>query len=373
MSQIPSLPEVFVSCIAERQLANKQDDLDMQQAKQRQQLSQLTSMNSAADTLQRQLDDASTAQVASQEQLTSALSKMSEYKQQITDLQVAQASSKAAQESSSQSILALHASAARQASALTASEAGNQTLLAELDVKDEQLKQVTAKLRAAEYAAATSQDAASRLKARLSGQQLEATDDRQALTEALETGSATVHELQLSIQTLQNKVFAAEHAIESQHEQLSSQQTAASHASQQLEQLSQQLSAKDSVITSIQSAAVTANFVAESNQQLVSSLQDSINSQQEDASRQVNCLMAQLRLQADKNDALLTELSSTRGKLLAADEAIAAGQDKLLGAEQEQSCLAGRVAFLSQLLERREQRDWLATLNTKHLDVQVHL
>lgn len=339
-------------------MASKQDDLETEEAKQKQQQSHAASMQAAMETLQRQLDSASSVQRASEQQLAAAQLDISEYKQQIADMQGLLASSTATQQSSSQSILALQEGASQQAAALTASEAKCQTLLAELDSKDEQVKQAVAKLRAAEYVAAAAQDAASRLQARLTGQQAEAGDQSKELTEALQVGSITVQQLELTIQALQDKVFAAEHAMESQQEQLSSQQAAASDASQQVEQLAQQLASKDSLISSLQTALATANFVAESNQQLVNSMQESFSGKQEDTSVQVKSLVEQLQLQASKNGDLMMELSSTRGKLAAADQAIAAWDEKLVEVQQERDALAGRVAFLTKLLERREQREW---------------
>lgn len=315
-------------------------------------------MQAAMETLERQLDNASDVQRATEQQLAAAQVDVSKYKQQIADMQVLLASSTATQQSSSQSILALQEGVSQQAAALTACEAKCQTLLAELDSKDEQVKQAVAKLHAAEYVAAAAQDAASRLQARLTGQQAEAGDQSKELTEALQVGSITVQQLELTIQALQDKVFAAEHAMESQQEQLSSQQAAASHASQQVEQLAQQLASRDSLISSLQTALATANFVAESNQQLVESLQESSNGKQEDTSVQVKSLVEQLQLQASKNRDLMVELSSTRGKLAAADQAIAAWDEKLVDVRQERDALAARVAFLTKLLERREQREW---------------
>ena len=346
------------SCSAERLLAGKQDDLDAEQAQQKQQQSHAASMQMAMETLQRQLDEASNVQRATQQQLAAAQMDISECRKQKTDVQVLLASSAATQQSSSQSILALQESASQQATALTASEAKCQALLTELDSKGEQLKQAVAKLRAAECAAAAAQDAANRLKTRLTGQQVEAGDHSKELTEALQVGSLTIHQLELTIQALQEKVFAAEHAMESQQEQLSSQQAAASDASQHVEQLAQQLASKNSLITSLQTALATANFVAESNQHLVSSLQESCNSKQVDASEQVNSLVEQLQMQASKNGDLMVELSTTRGKLLAADQAIAALDEKLVDVQQDHEALARRVALLTKLLECREQHEW---------------
>ena len=357
------------SCSAEVLLAGKQDDLDSERAKQKQQRSQSASMQTAMETLQRQLDDAFSVQKATQQQLTAAQKELSEYRQEITDLQVLLASSNAIQQSSSQSILALQESASQQTTAFTAAEAKCQTLLAELDSKDEQLKQAIAKLRAAEYAASAAQDAAGKLQNRLTGQQTEAGDQSRELTEALEVGSLTVQQLEQTIQALQDKVFAAENATEAQQQQLSSQQAAAFNAGHQVDQLAQQLASKNSLVTSLQTALVTANFVAESNQQLVSSLQESSNSKQVDASQQVQSLLEQMQLQASKNGDLMVELSSIRGKLLAANQAIAAGQEKLEDALQEQTYLAGRVAFLTKLLERREQREWEAKIQSAEAEV----
>ena len=352
------------SCSAERVLASKQDNLDTEQAKQKQQQSHATSKQMAMETLQRQLGEAANFQRATQQQLNAAQTDISEYTQRVTDVQALLASSTAAQQSSSQSILALQESASQQATALTASEAKRQILLAELDSKDEQLKQAVAKLRAAECAAAAAQDAAGRLQARLTGQQAEAGDQSKELTEALQVGSLTVQQLELTIQALQKKVFAAEHAMEYQQEQLSIQQAAASDASQQMEQLAQELASKNSLITSLQTALATANFVAESNQHLVSSLQESCNSKQVNASEQVKSLVEQLQLQASKSGDLMVELSTTRGKLLAADQAIAALDEKLVDVQQEHDALAGRVAFLTKLLERREQHEWDAKIQS---------
>lgn len=357
------------SSSADRVLAGKQDDLETEQAKQKQQQSHAASMQTAMETLQRQLDEASNVQGVTQQQLAAAQVDISNHRQQITDLQVLLASSTANQQSGSQSILALQESASQQAAALTASQAKCQTLLAELDSKDEQLKQGVAKLRAAEYAAAAAQDAASRLQTRLTGQQAEAGDQSKELTEALQVGSLTVHQLELTIQALQEKVFAAEHAMESQQEQLSSQQAAAADASQQVEQLAQQLASKNSLITSLQTALATANFVAESNQHLVSSLQESCNSKQVDASEQVKALVEQLQLQGSKNGDLMVELSTTRGKLLAADQAIAALDEKMVDVQQEQDVLVARVAFLTNLLERREQHEWQAMIQNSKPEV----
>ena len=350
-------------------LAGKQDDLDHQQAKQEQQQSQAASLQSAMDTLQRQLDAASNTHRQSQEQLSFANSTIRDYNQKLKDLQVLLASSKATQQSSSQSILALQESAAHQAAALTASEAQCQKLLSELDVKHEQLKQALAKLQAAEHAAVAAQDAANKLRHRLTMQQAEAGDQSRDLTEALDLGSSTVQQLEATVQALQDKMFAAEHAMESQQQQLSSQQAAASDASKQVEQLTQQLSNKNNMVTSLQTALTTATFVAESNQELVSSLQASCTSQQADASQQVRSLVAQLQLQASKSGELMAELSSSRCKQLAADQAVAAGQEKLLDTQQELSIVAGRVTFLTQLLERREQREWLAKTQSSASEV----
>lgn len=346
------------STFAEKLLASKQDELHTEQAKQQQQESDSASMHTAMKTLQRQLEDASTVQQASLQQLAAAQMDMNEYRQQIADLRDLLASSNASLHSSSQSITALQESVSLQTNALTASEAKCQTLLLELDSKDGQLKQAMAKLHAVEYAAAAAQDAATRLQAKLAGQQTEAGDQSRELSEALEVGSVTVHQLELTIQALQEKVFAAEHAMESQQEQLSNQQAAASNADQQVKQLVQHLASKHSLVTSLQTALTTAHFVAESNQQLVSSLQLSLNTNQMDASEQVQHLTEQLQQQVSKHSDLMSELSSTQGKLLAANQAIAVGQDKLVDVQQEQTALAGRVAFLTKLLERREQREW---------------
>ena len=295
-----------------------------------------------------------------QEQLSAASATVAGLNQKLIDLQVLLANSKATQQSSSQSILALQEGAAHQAAALTSSEAQCQKLLAELDIKDEQLRQALGKLQGAEHAAVAAQDAASRLRHRLTMQQAEAGDQSRELTEALDMGSATTQQLEASVQALQDRVFAAEHAMEFQQQQLESQQTAAADTSKQVEDLAQQLSSKSNLVTSLQTALATAHFVAESKQELVSSLQASCTSQQLDASQQVTSLVAQLQLQASKNGELMAELSSTRGKQLAADQAVAAGHEKLLDTQQEQSTLAGRVTFLTQLLERKEQREWLA-------------
>ena len=350
-------------------LASKQDDLDTEQFKLKQQQSHATSRQMAMETLQRQLDEASNVQRATQQQLNAAQTDISEYMQRITDVQALLASSTAAQQSNSQSIVALQDSASQQMTALTASEAKCQILLAELDSKDEQLKEAVGKLRAAECATAAAQDAAGRLKTRLTGQQAEAGDQSKELTEALQVGSLTVQQLELTIQALQEKVFAAEHAMESQQEQLSSQQAAASDASQQVKQMAQQLASKTSLIASMQTALATANFVAESNQHLVSSLQESCNSKQVDTSEQVQSLVEQLQLQASKNGDLMVELSTTNGKLLAADQAIAALDEKLVDAQREHDALAGRLAFLTKLLERREQHEWDAKIQNSLSEV----
>lgn len=355
--------------VAEKLLASKQDELHTEQAKQKQQESHSASLYTAMETLQRQLEDVSTVQQASQQQLAAAQTDISEYRQQITDLQDLLATSNASLHSSSQSIIALQESASLQTNALAASEAKCQTLLLELDSKDEQLKQAMAKLHDTEYAAAAAQDAATRLQAKLAGQQTEAGDQSRELSEALEVGSSTVHQLELTIQALQEKVFAAEHAVESQQEQLSNQQAAASSADQEVKRLAQQLASKHSLVTSLQTALTTANFVAESNQQLVSSLQLSLTTSQMDASDQFKHLTEQLQQQASKHGDLMSELTSTQGKLLAANQAIAVGHDKLVDVQQEQTALAGRVAFLTKLLERREQREWQAKIQSTEFEV----
>lgn len=317
-------------------------------------------MQAAMATLQRQLEAASALHVSTEQQLQAAQADISGYKQQLADAGVLHASNKASQQSSHQSIVALQEEVSKQVAAVTASEAKCQALLAEADIKDEQLKQVTSKLRAAEHAAASAQDAAHRLQTRFTGQQAEASDQSQELTEALEVGSNTVQQLELTVQALQDKVFAAEHAMASQQEQLLSQQADASGAVKHAEQLAQQLTVKTSLTDSLQAALAAATFVAESNQQLVSSQQERHSSREADAGEQVTSLAAQLHLQAGKNGQLVAELASAQGRLSMADQAIAAANDKLQTSQHEQCQLNARVVHLTQLLDSRERRDWLA-------------
>ena len=326
-------------------------------------------MQAAMATLQRQLQAALATHSSTEQQLQSAQAELVDSKQQVAHVHALFANSSAAQNSSNQSIAALQESALHHAAAVTASEATRQTLLAEMDRKDEQLKQVTGKLHAAEHAAAAAQDAAHRLQSRLTGQQAEANDQNQELTEALEVGSITVHQLELTIQALQSRVFAADNAMESQQGQLCSQQATASAAVQDAEQLAQQLSSKNSLIASLQTAVDTATFVAGSNQQLVNSLQEKHSSKQADAGEAVKSLVLQLQAQASRNGELMAEVSKANGKVLLADQAIAAAQEQTQTSQQEQSQLAAKVARLTQLLDRREQRDWAA--KTVGVDAEV--
>ncbi len=347
-------------CTAEEQLASNQDDLHAQQAQHRQQQIQAGSLQAAMATLQRQLEAASASHMSTEQQLQSAQAELIEYRQQVIDIKAQLAISTSAQQSRYQSIAALQESVSHHVAAVSTAEARCQALVAEVDMKDEQVKQETGKLHAAEHAAASAQDAAHRLLARLMGQQAEATDQSQELTEALEVGSATVHQLELTVQALQDKVFAADHATGSQQEQLRSQQATSSGAIKHAEQLAQQLTCKDDLIASLQAALDTATFVADSNQQLVNSLQEAHSSKQADAVEQVKSLVAQLQLQASKNGELMAELSKAHAKLSLADQAIAAAHEQTEASPHEQSQLNAKVVRLRQLLDSRERREWLA-------------
>ena len=320
-------------------------------------------------TSQQQLQHVLEANLATEQELLHAQAVIADHTQHLADAQALIASSKAAQKGSDQSIAAVQQSASQQAAAAVASEAKRQTLLAELDLKDEQLRQATSKLQASDHAAAQAQEAAIRLQARLTGQETAASDESQELTQALKVGSDTVHQLEMTIQALQDKVFAAEHAIESQQEQLASQKAAASDAAKHIEEVEQQLTKKDCLILSLQAALDSAKFVAESNQQLVSTLHQTHNSKEADAGQQVASLVAQLQMQADKNAELRADLSKAQGQLAIADHAVAAAYDEAQASSATQSALQVKVAQLTQLLDSKERREWLA--KTSVLDAEV--
>ena len=310
--------------------------------------------------MQRQLEAASASHVSTQQQLHDAQAQVMDCKQQLIDVRALLASRNTAHESSTQSIAALQEGTSRHMAALTAFEARIQALLTALDQKDEQLKQMTDKLHAAEHAAVSAQGAANRLQARLAGQNAEATGQSQELTQALELGSVTVHQLELTMHALQEKVFAADHVVKRQQEQLLGQQASSLSTVKHAEQLAQQLSSKDTFISSLQAALKTATFVAESNQQLVSNLQVTHSSAQVDTHVHVNSLVAQLQSQASTVGEMLTELSKAQGKLSLADQAIAAAHEHTDTSRFEQSKLAAKVSHLVQLLESKERQDWLA-------------
>ena len=326
-------------------------------------------MQAAMTTLQQQLQHALKSHLATEQDVLQAQAVIADHRQQLADAQAWIASSKAAQKDSDQSIAALQQNAAQQAAASTASEAKHQALLAELDLKDEQLKLATRKLQASDHAASQAQEAAVRLQARLTDQQTAASDESQELTQALKMGSATVHQLEVTIQALQDKVFAAEHAMESQQEQLASQKATASDAAKHVEVLDQQLIAKESLVASLQAALDSAKYMAESNQELVSTLQEKHNSKEADAGQQVASLIAQLQMQADKNAELRGDLSRAQGQLSIADHAIAAAYDEAQAANCTQSALQVKIAQLTQLLDSKERREWLA--KTSVLDTEV--
>ena len=80
-------------------------------------------------------------------------------------------------------------------------------------------------------------------------------------------------------------------------------------------------------------------------------------------------LVAQLHLQAGKNGQLVAELAGAQSKLSMADQAIAAANDKLQASQHEQCQLNARVMHLTQLLDSRERRDWLAKTHTAEAQV----
>jgi len=328
-------------------------------------------MQAAMATLQRQLEAATASHNSTQQQLHSSQAEIIVCKQQLADAQALLTSNEANLQSSNQSINALQEGISQQVAVVTASEGKYQALLAEMDAKDEQLKQMAGKLRAAEYAAVSAQDAAHRLQTRLTGQQAEANDQSQELTDALEVGSNTVHQLEMTIQVLQEKLFAAENAMESQREQLHNQKASACDSVKHAEQLAQQLTDKTSLITSLQAALDTATFVANSNQHLVNSLQETHSSREADAGEQVTSLVAQLQLQASKNGELSAELASVKGKLLLADQAIAAADNRTQASQQKQSQLGAKVMHLTQLLESRERREWSAKTHVADIEVKT--
>ena len=329
-------------------------------------------MQAAMATMQRQLEAASAAHNSTQQQLHSSQAEIIDCKQQLAHAQAMLTNNEANLQSSNQSITALQEGISQQVAVITASEGRYQALLAEMDAKDEQLKQMAGKLRAAEHAAVSAQDAVHRLQTRLTGQQAEANDQSQELNDALEVGSNTVHQLEVTIQVLQEKLFAAENAMESQREQLHNQKASACNSIKHAEQLAQQLTDRTSLITSLQAALDTATFVADSNQHLVSRLQETHSSREADAGEQVTCLVAQLQLQATKNGELLAELASVKGKLSLADQAIAAADDRTEVSQQEQSQLGAKVMHLTQLLlESRERREWLAKTHAADIEVMT--
>ena len=356
---------------AEERLASKQDEVQALQDDKKAQQAQAGSFQAAMATLQRQLQQATTSHSTTEQQLLTAQTEIADHKQQLAESQASFASNQAAKESSDQSVAALQQGAAQQAAAITALEAKCQSLLAELDLKDEQLKQASSKLTAAEHAAAAAQEAAGRLQTRLTGQQTAASDQSQELTEALQVGSENVHQLEATIQALQDKVFAAEHAMESQQDQLLSHKAAASDATKHAEGLAQQLNAKDSLVTSLQSALDTANFVAESNQQLVNTLQETHTNKEADADQHVASFVAQLQLQTSENANVKAELSKARGQLAMADAALAAARDQAHNSAIRQSKLDAKVAQLTQLLDSKEHAEWLAKTSAVHSQVNV--
>ncbi|KAL0027503.1 hypothetical protein WJX77_006087 [Trebouxia sp. C0004] len=254
--------------LLEEQLAYKQDDLHAQKAQLGQQQTQVGSMQAAMATMQRQLEAASASHESTQQQLHSSQAEIVDCKQLLADAQALLTSNEANLQSSNQSIAALQEGISQQMAVVTASEGKYQALLAEIDAKDEQLKQMAGKLHAGEHAAVSAQDAVRRLQTRLTGQQAEANDQSQELNDALEVGSNTVHQLEVTIQVLQEKLFAAENAMESQREQLHNQKASACDSIKHAEQLAQQLTDKTSLITSLQAALDTATFVADLNQHL---------------------------------------------------------------------------------------------------------
>ncbi len=352
-------------------MADKQDDLHAQKAQLGQQQTQAGSMQAAMATLQRQLETASASHNSTQQELHSSQAEIIDCKQQLADAQALLTSKEANLQSSNQSITALQEGISQQVAAVTAAEGKYQTLLAEMDAKAEQLNQMAGKLCAAEHAAVSAQDAAHRLQTRLTGQQADANDQSQELNDALEVGSNTMHQLEVTVQVLQEKLFAAENAMESQREQLHNQKASACDSIKHAEQLAQQLTNKTSLITSLQAALDTATFVADSNQHLVSSLQETHSSREADAGEQVTSLVAQLQLQASKNGELLAELASVKGKLSLADQAIAAANDKTQASQQERSQLGAKVMHLTQLLETRERREWLAKTHAADIEVMT--
>ena len=328
-------------------------------------------MQAAMATMQRQLEAASASHESTRQQLHSSQADIIDCKQQLADAQAVLTSKEANLQSSNQSMTALQEGISQQVAAVTASEGQYQALLAEMDAKDEQLKQMADKLCAAEHAAVSAQDAAYRLQTRLTGQQAEANDQSQELNDALEVGSNTVHQLEVTIHVLQVKLFAAENAMESQREQLHNEKASACDSIKHAEQLAQQLTDKTSLITSLQAALDTATFVADSNQHLVSSLQETHSSREADAGEQVTSLVAQLQLQAAKNGELLAELASVKGKLSLADQAIAAADERTQASQVEQSQLGAKVMHLTQLLENRERREWLAKTHAADIEVMI--
>ncbi|DBB05601.1 TPA: hypothetical protein ACH3X1_012545 [Trebouxia sp. C0004] len=396
--------------LLEEQLAYKQDDLHAQKAQLGQQQTQVGSMQAAMATMQRQLEAASASHESTQQQLHSSQAEIVDCKQLLADAQALLTSNEANLQSSNQSIAALQEGISQQMAVVTASEGKYQALLAEIDAKDEQLKQMAGKLHAGEHAAVSAQDAVRRLQTRLTGQQAEANDQSQELNDALEVGSNTVHQLEVTIQVLQEKLFAAENAMESQREQLHNQKASACDSIKHAEQLAQQLTDKTSLITSLQAALDTATFVADLNQHLVNSLQEThssreadagehlvnslqethssreadagehlVNSLQEthssreaDAGEQVKSLVAQLQLQASKNSELLAELASVKGKLSLANQAIAAADNRTQASQQQQAQLGAKVMHLTQLLESRERREWLAKTHAADIEVSLN-
>ena len=328
-------------------------------------------MQAAMATVQRQLEAASASHESTRQQLHSSQADIIDFKQQLADAQTMLTSNEANLQSSNQSIIALQEGISQQMAAVTASEGKYQALLAEMDAKAEQLTQMAGKLREAEHAAVLAQDAAHRLQTRLTGQETEANDQSHELNDALKVGSNTVHQLEVTVQVLQEKLFAAENAMESQREQLHNQKASASDSIKRAEQLAQQLTDRTSLITSLQAALDTATFVADSNQHLVSSLQERHSSREADAGGQVTSLVAQLQLQATEHGELLAELAGVKGKLSLADQAIAAANDRTQASQQERSQLGAKVMHLTKLLENRERREWLAKTHAADIEVMT--
>lgn len=319
--------------LTEMALAIKQDALDIKETQYIHGVKEITALQAAVAVMESKLAAAAVREAAVCQQLSVSQDSLAASQQLLAEQQQVVKQLQASSLCSQDSIAALQGHLSQNALAEQASAGRYQTLAAELEVQHEQLQQEKAKLADAVHAAQAAQVAATKLQARLTQQQTEAADQQELYTQALQSDSASVTQLQVAAVAMQDKVFAADHAIAAYQAQAQAQGAQADGAQLQVLEMVQQLDFKDSTIDSLQAALKTASLGTDASAQLISSLQASASGAEAMNSVIMDTMQRQLDQQTVLNASLGTEVKNLQSKLALADQTITALQGSILKSE----------------------------------------